>query len=253
MEKLINNRHRRTHLRSLWCCERVCDREKERKEIKKERKERKKVRVFPCWSGKYQWRLFIVMIVSGACGVFIALFVAGLDPGFSLSLNESRISNSHSYQQVLNSGVTPANQTKERPVHELSWGHSGTKVRCESCLFSQGKTPGFTEMGELHEVFVLALSLVWSAGATPDKRGSLNVGAWNPQESGRKAPLSCNVAFAMLRCSFSLAAAQLFKVLAKMTSAVQKSQCCSATSAAQHSENCSATSVSLVACCRGGV
>ena len=44
----------------------------------------------------------------------------------------------------------------------------------------------------------------------------------------------------MLQCSFSLAAAQL---LVKMTSALQKSQCCSATSAAQHSENCSATSV----------
>ena len=42
------------------------------------------------------------------------------------------------------SGVTPANQTKERPVHELSRGHSGTKIQCESCLFSQGKTPEFT-------------------------------------------------------------------------------------------------------------
>ena len=79
------------------------------------------------------------------------------------------------------------------------------------------------------------------------KHGCLNVGARNPQESGRKAPLSCNAAFAMLQCSFSLAAAQL---LVKMTSALQKSECCSATSAAQHSENCSATSVSLVASCR---
>ena len=72
------------------------------------------------------------------------------------------------------------------------------------------------------------------------KRGCLNVGAWNPQESGRKAPLSCNAAFSMLQCSFSFAAAQL---LGQMTSALQKSQCCSAVSAAQHSENCSATSV----------
>ena len=39
---------------------------------------------------------------------------------------------------------------------------------------------------------------------------------------------------------FSLAAAQL---LVQMTSALQKSQCCSAVSAAQHSENCSAASV----------
>ena len=61
-----------------------------------------------------------------------------------------------------------------------------------------------------------------------------------PQESGRKAPLSCNAAFSMLHCSFSLAAAQF---LVKTTSALQNSQCCSATSAAQHSENCSATSV----------
>ena len=44
----------------------------------------------------------------------------------------------------------------------------------------------------------------------------------------------------MLQCSFSLAAALL---LVKMTSALQKSQCCSATSAAQRSQNCSATSV----------
>ena len=44
----------------------------------------------------------------------------------------------------------------------------------------------------------------------------------------------------MLQCSFSFAAAQL---LVQMTSALQKSQCCSAVSAAQHSENCSATSV----------
>ena len=44
----------------------------------------------------------------------------------------------------------------------------------------------------------------------------------------------------MLQCSFSFAAAQL---LVQMTSALQKSECCSAVSAAQHSENCSATSV----------
>ena len=50
----------------------------------------------------------------------------------------------------------------------FSQGHSGTKVQCESCLFSQGKAPEFTKMGEIHELFVLALSLVWFAGATPD-------------------------------------------------------------------------------------
>ena len=50
----------------------------------------------------------------------------------------------------------------------FSQGHSGTKVQCEPCLFSQGKTPEFTKMGEIHELFVLTLFLVWFAGATPD-------------------------------------------------------------------------------------
>ena len=36
-------------------------------------------------------------------------------------------------------------------------GQSGTKVRCESRLFSQGETPEFTKMGEIHELFMLAL------------------------------------------------------------------------------------------------
>ena len=44
----------------------------------------------------------------------------------------------------------------------------------------------------------------------------------------------------LLQCSFSLVAAQF---LVKMTSTLQKRECCSATSAAQHFENCSATSV----------
>ena len=65
---------------------------------------------------------------------------------------------------VVCSGVTPANPTKERPVHELFPGATGTKVRCESRLSSQGKTPEFTKMDEIHELFVLALSLVWFAG-----------------------------------------------------------------------------------------
>ena len=30
------------------------------------------------------------------------------------------------------------------------------------------KTPEFTKIGEIHELFVLALSLVWFAGATPE-------------------------------------------------------------------------------------
>ena len=51
----------------------------------------------------------------------------------------------------------------------FSRGQTRTKVRCELRLFSLGKTPEFTKMGEIHELFVLALSLVWFAGATPDK------------------------------------------------------------------------------------
>ena len=56
----------------------------------------------------------------------------------------------------------------------FSQGHSGTKVKCESCLFSQGKTPEFTKMGEIHELFVLPLSLVWFAGATPENCFRIN-------------------------------------------------------------------------------
>ena len=56
----------------------------------------------------------------------------------------------------------------------FSRGHSGTKIRCESRLFSHGETPEFTKMGEIHELFVSALSLVWFAGATPDS-GTLNL------------------------------------------------------------------------------
>ena len=35
-------------------------------------------------------------------------------------------------------------------------------------VFLRKKTPELTKMGEIHELFVLALSLVWFAGATPD-------------------------------------------------------------------------------------
>ena len=55
---------------------------------------------------------------------------------------------------------------------------------CESCLFSQGKTPEFTKRGEIHELFVLDLSLVWFAGATPESRFSGN--AESRSEIGQK-------------------------------------------------------------------
>ena len=51
----------------------------------------------------------------------------------------------------------------------FSRGHSGTTAQCESCLFSlRKKHQNSQKLGEIHELFVLALSLVWFAGATPD-------------------------------------------------------------------------------------
>ena len=49
---------------------------------------------------------------------------------------------------------------KKGQFMNFSWGQTGTKLRCESRLFSQGKTPELTKMGEIPELFVLALSLV---------------------------------------------------------------------------------------------
>ena len=52
-----------------------------------------------------------------------------------------------------------------------------------------------------------------------------------------------NAIFSMLRCSFTVFRLLNVQLLVKLTSALQKSQCCGATSAVQPSENCSATSV----------
>ena len=82
----------------------------------------------------------------------------------------------------LGSGPGKPNQRKAS-----SWTFPGgipeQKVQCESCLFSQGKTPEFTKMGEIHELFVLALSLVWFAGATPDFRRKPKIDTAKPQET----------------------------------------------------------------------
>ena len=43
------------------------------------------------------------------------------------------------------------------------------KFNVNRACFPKKKTPEFTKMGEIHELFVLALSLVWFAGATPKK------------------------------------------------------------------------------------
>ena len=60
----------------------------------------------------------------------------------------------------------------------FSQGHSGTKVRnVNRACFPKEKTPEFTKMGEIHELFVLALSLVWFAGASPDKEKKIRAHA----------------------------------------------------------------------------
>ena len=41
-----------------------------------------------------------------------------------------------------------------------------------ACFRKEKKTPEFAKMGEINELFVLALSLVWFAGATPDPLGN---------------------------------------------------------------------------------
>ena len=77
--------------------------------------------------------------------------------GYSAEIEETK--------KTFISGVTPANQTKERPVHELFPGRKpGTNVRCESRLFPQGKNARVHKNGRIHELFVLALSLVWLPG-----------------------------------------------------------------------------------------
>ena len=74
------------------------------------------------------------------------------------------------FSLVLIVGQSPR-QTKPKKGQFMNFsrGQTGTKVRCESHLLSQGKTPEFTKMGEIHELFLLALSLVWFARTTPEK------------------------------------------------------------------------------------
>ena len=53
---------------------------------------------------------------------------------------------------------------KKGQFMNFSRGQTGTKVRCESACFPKEKIPDFTKMGEIHDLFVLALSLVWCRG-----------------------------------------------------------------------------------------
>ena len=70
----------------------------------------------------------------------------------------------------LRSGPGKPNQRKVS-----SWtfrrGIPEQKFNVNRACFPKEKTPEFTKMGEIHELFVLALSLVWFAGATPEDKG----------------------------------------------------------------------------------
>ena len=62
----------------------------------------------------------------------------------------------------------PGKPNQRRPVHELFPGAFRNRSSiCESCLFSPRKnTRIHTKMGKIHELFILALCLVWFAGAS---------------------------------------------------------------------------------------
>ena len=70
--------------------------------------------------------------------------------------------------------MAPANQTKERSVHELRRGISEQKFNVNRACFPEEKHQNSQRRAKFHELFVLALSLVWFAGATPEKRISRN-------------------------------------------------------------------------------
>ena len=62
-----------------------------------------------------------------------------------------------------------ANQTKQRSVHELfRGGKFEPKFDVNRTCFAKEKQAQFTKMGKIHELFVLALSLVWFAGGILD-------------------------------------------------------------------------------------
>ena len=57
---------------------------------------------------------------------------------------------------------------KKGQFMNFSQGHSGTKVQCESRLFSQEKNTRIHKNGRNSWTFRFGLSLVWFAGATPE-------------------------------------------------------------------------------------
>ena len=76
------------------------------------------------------------------------------------------------------------------------------------------------------------------------------MGAWNPQESGRKAPLSCTAAFSSAAVQFFACCSAASGPNDFRTAEKPMLQC---SSAAQQSENCSATSVFACAMLQGWV
>ena len=94
----------------------------------------------------------------------------------------------------------------------FSQGHSGTKVRYVNRACFLRKTSEFAKMGEIHELFVLALFLVWFAGATPE---ILYLNSWGVSRRGvfARGELSiigvgartgCNNEFFFFLCGASL-------------------------------------------------
>ena len=80
--------------------------------------------------------------------------VPGFGAGFIFTLKPSELQN-YTENPGKDAFIFCANQewprqTKPRIGQFMNFpqGHSGTKVQCESCLFSQGKTPEFTKMGK---------------------------------------------------------------------------------------------------------
>ena len=96
-------------------------------------------------------------LILGCLQAFRGLLSA---PNYKSQIASDLKSRSPNRKNFPQSGVAPANQTKERSVHELFAG----AFRNKSSMHKNS---------EIHELFVLALSLVWFAGGTPDPNRSL--------------------------------------------------------------------------------
>ena len=68
----------------------------------------------------------------------------------------------------------------------FSQGHSEQKFEMSIVLVFLRKNTRIHKMGEIHELFVLALALVWFAGATPEMKSLLqkSEGNFSEQISG---------------------------------------------------------------------